>query len=193
MEGRGSRELPDFDEEKFTVKAKKKPDLELGIRICRQDDLEDILDLQRLVYDKVPDKDTFVLSTRDEIKESLAQDVCIGVFHFGTLIAFTLMVVNRISKRNLAFSLGFDEEICRSAVTFDTTFINPMYTGYGLQRFLSDMREQYAVRLGASAAYATVSPKNTVSLSNIMSRGFHIVAEKTMYGNYRRFILKKTF
>lgn len=184
--------LPGFKEKVFVFRKKDKSLLELSVRRCRQNELHTILDLQQLVYDRVTNKDTFVRSTKDELSESLISDICIGVFHRGRLVAFTLMVVNRLSQRNLACILGYDEQICRSSVTYDTTFVDPEYTGYGLQRFLSDLRERYAIGLGATAAYATVSPDNAISLKNISSKGFQIIDKKTMYGSYYRYILRKS-
>lgn len=187
------KELPGFEEVAFLFRGKNKPGIELGIRRCKQNELELILDLQQLVYDRIPDKNTFVLNTRDELLESLIHDVCIGVFHHGKLVAFTLMVANRLSQRNLACKLGLDERICRSSVTYDTTFVASEYTGYGLQRFLSNLRDRYAIGLGATDAYSTVSPDNAASLRNILSGGFQIIDERKMYGSYNRYILKKSF
>lgn len=185
--------LPGFEETSFLFHGKNKPSLELSVRRCRQNELEDILALQQRVYEGIPDKKMFVQNTRDELSESLSEDICIGVYHKGKLAAFTLLVINRISPHSLACSLGLDEELCRRSVTYDTTFVDPRYTGYGLQRFLMALKDQYARKLGATEAYTTVAPENTVSLVNILSQGFEIVAEKPMYGGCNRFILRKTF
>jgi hypothetical protein len=185
--------LPGIEETALLFHGRNKPELEFIVKSCGQDALEDILALQQRVYDGIVNKDLFVRNSRDELTESLNEDVCIGVYRNEKLVAFTLLVVNRISPHSLACQLDLDEEQCRRSVTYDTTFVDSAYKGYGLQRFLIGLKDQCARELGAEAAYTTVSPANEVSLDNILSQGFEIIGEKPMYGGYNRYILRKAF
>ncbi len=163
----------------------------LDIRLCRQDRYEDILRLQRNVYESISDKVTFVQTTKEELVESLDKDFCIGAFSGEELSAFTLMVTNRQSPRNLGCLFDDTAEAARSSVTYDTTFVSPRCVGCGLQRYFIRIKDVIAVLLGADKAYATVSPDNIVSLRNLRSNGFETVDKKRMYGGYWRYVLRK--
>ena len=145
------------------------------IRLCRADEIDVITDLQTRVYDSIGNKNTFVLTTGEELSESLSLDVCLGVYDGVKLIAFTLMVVNRNTSRNLGYSLGYDESKCLKCVTNDTTFTDLDYQGYGVQRHLLEIKHAIASKLGAEEMLATVSPENHVSLRNLMSEGLRLL------------------
>lgn len=175
----------------YVLKKNGRDEIQAVVRQCRRDELENIMRLQSAVYDAVVDKDTFVFSTEDELAESLDTDVCIGAYVNGRLIAFTLIVTNPCSPRNLGYYLDYSRERCDKCVTYNTTFVHPSYTGYGLQRIFLSLKEAIAVEFGASEALATVSPDNTVSLKNLKAGGFEIADLKRMYGERRRYILRK--
>jgi GNAT superfamily N-acetyltransferase len=176
----------------FALKRNGLRDLQVVIRQCEKDELEDIVQLQSYVFDTVPIKDTFVYSTEDELAESLVTDICIGAYVNGRLIAFTLVVTNPYSPRNLGYYLNYPPERCLRCVTYDTTFVHPSYTGYGLQRAFLSLKDEIARELGACEALATVSPDNTVSLNNLKTGGFVIADEKKMYGERLRYIMSKS-
>ena len=159
------------------------------IHLCNDDSLTDILALQEKVFESVQNKDTFVMTTPQEIEESLDMDFCIGAFLGDVLIAFTLMIAPRPGSRNLGCAGGSPEGVV--CVTYDTTFVDPDYSGFGLQRYFITLKDKLAAGLGAREAYATVSPLNAASLGNMRRSGFQIVDEKTMYGGYVRYILRK--
>jgi hypothetical protein len=180
-----------MEEKKLSFFNKNGSEIELTIRKCGPEHAEDVMSLQKRVYDGIGDKDTFVLTTKEELTESLTLDACFGAFFNDSLIAFTLMVVNRESMRNLGFYLDYGPEMRRQCVTYDTTFIDPQFKGYGLQRFFITLKDSYARNLGATQALATVSPDNKYSLQNLLACGFTIAAEKPMYGRFQRCILRK--
>jgi hypothetical protein len=175
----------------FALEHKRKPEIKLRLRLCRPGDLEDILALQERVYDAIEDKDTFVLTTREELVESLEQDTCIGAFDGELLVAFTLMVTNPDSARNLAKHLDYSADKSAKCVTYDTTFVHPDYTGYGLQRVFIRLKDLIALNMGAAEALATVSPDNPRSLNNLQAGGFEVAARKEMYSGVERLILRK--
>lgn len=174
-----------------TLKKKDGAFFNAGIRLCLPDEIDAIAGLQDRVYEHIGNKKNFVLTTREELTESLSRDVCLGVYDGEKLIAFTLMVINRDTARNLGFSLGYERQKCLKCVTNDTTFVDPDYQGYGIQRRLLEIKNAIAEKLGAEEVLATVSPENAFSLRNIISEGFEVVSEKNMYGGYRRYIVRK--
>jgi hypothetical protein len=176
---------------KFVIEHDSKPALKLLIKLCKQDDIEEILELQKRVYDHIGDKNTFVMTTEQELADSLKEDVCIGAYHGNILVGFTLMITNPDSPRNLGLHLDYDREKLKKCVTYDTTFVDPHYSGYGLQRIFIRLKDRLAWSGGATEALATVSPDNTVSLNNLKNSGFSVAGQKTMYGGYERLILSK--
>ena len=166
-------------------------ELKTELRLCTLKDLLQILKLQELVLNRMPDKDQFVWTTDVEIEESLAEDYCVGAFHADRLVLFALMIKNRVSIRNLGYALGYDEEKLKKTVTYDTTFVDPDYRGYGLQYLAIGIMDSLAVKIQAAEALATISPENSYSLHNAKIKGFTVAAKKEMYGGYERFILRK--
>jgi GNAT superfamily N-acetyltransferase len=161
------------------------------IRFCRKDEIDDILALQTRVYNSIKSKETFVMTTAEELAESLQVDVCIGAYHYGRIVSFTLMITYPFSSRNLGWHLGYTQEQCSKCVTYDTTFVDPSYQGHGLQRMFIKLKDKIAMNMGALEALATVSPCNNHSLRNMEANGFKITARKPMYGDYDRLILRK--
>lgn len=157
------------------------------------DELEDIVRLQEIVYEAVANKDTFVLSTEEELAESLSTDVCFGAYQNGVLIGFTLMVTNPNSPRNLGFYLNYSLEQRLRCVTYETTFVHPDYKGRGLQRLFISIKDRKAGEMEAHEALATVSPNNAASLKNLKAGGFEIAGQRKMYGNLDRYIMRKFF
>ncbi len=168
-----------------------KPPLRALTRLCDPEDLAPLLALQQRVYDALSDKDTFVLLSEAELFDSLANDVCIGTFAGETPIAATVVVKNRCSPRGLPYQLGLDQEACLRAVTYDSTFVDPKFTGYGLQRYFMGIKNEIARELGASEAYATVSPQNAVSLQNLLAGGFTIAERRTLYDKHDRYVMHR--
>ncbi|NLA85687.1 MAG: hypothetical protein GX847_00065 [Clostridiales bacterium] len=162
------------------------------IRRCAKEELSDIIRLQKHVHDTIAHKDVFVLTAEEELAESLASDICLGAYNDGCLIAFTLIITTPDGPRNIGRHLNYGRERCRKCVTYDTTFVHPSYTGYGLQSIFLSIKNALAARMGACEALATVSPDNTVSLNNLKAAGFEIAGEKTMYGERRRYIMRKS-
>jgi GNAT superfamily N-acetyltransferase len=165
---------------------------EFVLRLCRPEDLEDILALQTLVKKSLGGYgEIFVEDTREELAESLELDCCIGVWADGRLVAFSLSIANRISDRNLARKLDISDADLSDYVTYDTTFVHPDFRGFGLQQYFMPIKDRDARERGASYALCTVSPDNPHSLYNIQATGFQVVRRCTMYGGVERFILEK--
>lgn len=188
----GTEEAELFSGASHILKKRGSPDLCVQLRLCTADELGSILRLQRDVYDAVADKDTFVLTTADELSESLESDICLGAYDNGRLIAFALIVTKPDSPRNLARYLDVDGAPCIMTVTYDTTFVHPSCTGYGLQRIFLSVKDTLAAKVGACRVLATVAPDNGASLKNLTAAGFEIAAEKLMYGGRLRYIMRKS-
>jgi len=161
----------------------------LTVRRCVPEEAGDILALQEQVSGRITDPGLFVKTTAEELRESMTEDLCIGVFGSGELLGFTLVVAGRHSPRNLGTHLGYDRDRCRRTVTYDTTFLHPAVRGFGLQQRLVGIKNEFAAGIGAEEALASVSPDNPHSYRNLTEAGFRVVRDTRLYGGLRRYIL----
>lgn len=161
------------------------------VRRCGPEELSAVLAAQDKVIRGIKNKEIFVSNTETEMQESLDKDFCLGAYCGGELAAFTLMVINRVSPRNLGTYLELDDEGLRECVTYDTTFVLPEHRGFGLQRYFNVIKDEYSRRLGAKRILTTVSPLNAYSLNNALSHGFSVVFERPMYSGVLRCLLEK--
>ncbi len=173
-------------------------------RQAEKEDFSAIMALQDIAAAAVPKekRHTFVLLTKEELTESLAEDFCVTVWasrgkarhdaqEEAVLAAFSLVVLNRITDRNLGTYLGYDREQLLRTVTYDTTFVHPDFRGFGLQRIIIGIKSDEALRRGASQALATVSPDNAQSMANTLAMGFEVAERRPMYGGLDRCIMRR--
>lgn len=158
------------------------------LRPCGPGDLAAILALQDAIL-AATGPAIFAPTTLPQMAESLALDVCHGIFADGTLAAYGHLVINRDTDRNLGLLDGMPYAAC---LTFDTVFASPGFRGNGFQRVLMQSLFAAAPASGARYMYATVSPDNPYSLDNCLSLGFAIRKEITCYGGQQRYLLRKS-
>ena len=161
-------------------------------RRCTAEDLAAIFALQERVVRALPMLELFACTTEAELAESLELDFCLGAYADDRLVMVSIMVTNRISPRNLGIYLGYEEARLLQTVTYDTTFVDPAFRGYGLQRLSFRFKDAEAAALGAREALATVAPDNDASLHNLLADGFAEVDRQSLYGGLDRMILRKT-
>lgn len=203
--------------EKITLTNRSGRELELLLRRCTVDDLDAVMALQDRVVAKIasdlraesadPELDNathfhgqdmrsatlFISDPREEIEFSLANDFCYGAFDGDLLVGFSLMISGGIGEKNLGNVLGYSEEQLATCVNFETTFVDPEYRGFGLQKLFMKIRTEEALRIGATEALTSVSPDNARSLENARSHGFVPVKEVVIYFGLTRLILRKEF
>lgn len=163
------------------------------IRPCTLDDLDEIVRLQEIVYENVPDKNMLSITERDEIEESLKLDKCYCAEVDGEMIAYSMLVAPRISYRNTGTYLGYDEERLKKTATMDLSLVKPGHRGHHMQRRMIKIRLDDAKKLGAEEVLSTVDPANSHSLNNIEGSGFKYVTTKVIYGGLTRNIMRFTF
>ena len=163
-------------------------DKEIKIRDSWFDEISNILKLQKLVYDEIPDQDIYVNTSRHELIESLHMDYVLGAYDNDKLIAVATFIDNRKTDRNLGAKMGFKPELC---FTFDAVFVHPEYRGYGLQSEFIKIAVEKAKIDGADSIWCTVSPENIHSHNNFTNSGFYVYKSNVeMYGGFIRDVLK---
>lgn len=161
------------------------------LRRCDEKDFPAIVSVQDKVIAGLSESHIFERTSDEQIEESLRGDFCLGAFCEGELAAVAIMVVNRVTPRNLGVHLGYDEARLRRCATCDSVFVLPQFRGYGLQSLFLRLWDEAALELGCTEELATVSPDNFASLENLRKNGFEILDEKVMYTGVRRYIVWK--
>lgn len=153
-------------------------------------DLTTVLNLQKEVYQAMPDPSQLAPLTRNELIESLHLDTLIGAFNSrGELIAFTLLIANRKGKRNLASDGRLDWHKC---ATLDMVMVHPSYRGNHLQQKLVVTIIDSTCNESIEYILATVAPDNSHSLDNFKQMGFDVaVSNLSKYGGLQRVLLSK--
>ena len=136
-------------------------------------DIREILNVQQRACEQLPDPALFFPLSREEMIESMHLDTLWGAFgDDGALAAFALFVGCRQTERNL----GKDADMpWQDAFTFDVVVSNPEWRGFGLQKLFIDRAIAEAREAGAKAVLATVSPRNSYSMDNFLSKGFTVI------------------
>ena len=105
--------------------------MDFVIRRCEEKDLDAILALQLVVFEQLCDQSVYALVGEKEIHESLLEDYCFGTYHDDELVAFTMMIANRISHRNYGTYVGYPEERQAKCVSMEITLVDDRYRGFG--------------------------------------------------------------
>ena len=158
---------------------------------CTEADLFDIMELQRRIYENLPDPGLYALVAEENIHESILEDYCFGTYHGGRLIAFTMMIANRVSHRNYGTYIGYPEERQKQCVSMEISMVDDDYRGYGLQKLFVNLREEEGRRDGATEALVTIAPGNKYSLANLIDSGYQIIETRPLYEGAMRHILSK--
>ena len=161
---------------------------EFLIKTLTFDHMSDVLNLQDIVMENMPDKSLLFPLSRAELMESLQIDHVSGAYNKdGNLIAYCVLVTNRPGERNLAADFGAKPE---ESITFDIVAVDPEWRGYGLQQRFIDWSLEVANDSGAKYIHATVNPENNHSGHNFIKRGFTVKKTVTKYGGLTRNLLE---
>ncbi len=164
------------------------------IRRCREDDIDEIMNLQEEIYSRIDNKETYIKTSKEDFLESFELDHCFCAVCGDRISAVTVLVSGRLSpERNYGYYLGYGEDRLGKCFSFDLTMVHPDHRGYGLQAFFCDLRSDVSEMNGSKEALTTISPRNSHSLRNLMDNGFEVVETRTLYSGVERHILRKSF
>ena len=142
-------------------------------------------------YDMVANlvDDPEIFSPHNTLPSDLAGDgIVLGVRAENHLICIRILTYNRDTISAYEDALG--GKFSENTVCSDGCVVDSRYRGNNLQ-LLTWFWMESLLHGKCDRVVATVSPKNIVSLKNLLSCGFMIIAEKSMYGGHERFILRK--
>jgi hypothetical protein len=158
-------------------------------------DIDEVLELQQMVYDSLDDKQKFVTDPRTFFEETAlvaGKGMMIGVFVEGRMIAARSISFPGLSQENLGLELHFEEEDLKKVCHLEASMVLPEFRGNHLQAVMLKPTLAYIQQEGYCIVLATISPYNYPSLKNVMDAGLVIrdlKARGENYGGKLRFLL----
>lgn len=159
---------------------------DLTLRMLTEADVSQMLELQALVMEALPDKRWYFPSDEEEFIGVVNAGEGVGYFDGDALMAFAELTPgpNR-GTHSYAAILG---DATADSFDFHDVMVHPAMRGRGIHtRFLA-LFEQIAREAGARAIYATVDPDNAPSWHNFEKAGYELVTQRPAYdGRMRRY------
>ena len=148
---------------------------------------QSLLDINNKVIDEKISNDIFTAPTKEEILESLDKDIVYGVFHHQKLIAFSILILDRNSERDLSNYLPkYKKDVCAS---FDNVEVLKEYRGYGIEKELINIAKEEAINNNKTHLIAVVSKNNQASIKSFIHCGFEIAkSDIPIYGSTRELV-----
>lgn len=163
----------------------------------------EIYEVMSKVYESLNNKDTYVTSTEEKVKEKLKSDsfACMarvkddfsGSGGNMKLVGFTIFQKPSHSADNYGYAIGLSEAEASEVLMIDSVAVLPQYRGQGLQRRMLAIGEEEGARMGCRIFIATVDPRNAYSLANFIDAGYRRLKIIRTYGGKPREILVKRF
>jgi ribosomal protein S18 acetylase RimI-like enzyme len=170
----------------------------LEMRFLESDCLPDLLKLQDLIADGLPCPEIFVLHDERYFQEIMQRErSIIGISSQYRLAAYSIIRIPGIppdgSDGNLGRDINLPDEDLMAVAHLQAIAVHPACRGLGLQRKLARAHLQVIEDMGYRHVCCTVSPKNAVSLANMLSCGFQIEGLRPKFNSWYRYILHKKF
>lgn len=156
--------------------------------------LHDIVNLQKLVAQSLQSPEIFRLHDVEYFRRLLESErSVIGVIADRRLIAYSLIYIPGEGNENLGRDVGLPEEELKRVAHLQAAAVHPAYRGKGLQRRMGAAHLKVIEEMGFEHVLCTVSPKNPISLRNVLSIGFVIRGLKLKFEGVWRYIMYKNF
>jgi len=164
----------------------------LEMRFLDESSLPDIAALQSLVVSALPEIEIFISHDEDYLRQIFQTDFSVlGVRAEEKLVAYSIIRYPGMGKDNLGRDLNLPDEDLKNLAHLQAIAVHPHFRGCGLQRELAAAHLQVLEDSGCEHICCTVSPKNPVSLKNLLSCGFRVRALNPKFAGWWRYILYK--
>lgn len=169
---------------------------ELSYKIIGKESLEDIYKLTEEIYDRIPDKDTYIKDTEEEIATMITHSYGIGVFKGEEMVGFRYMSYGRKDETPAKYVKHFKIE-AEEVVFLESVMVREDARGNNVQNKTRELLMDFIAHRGFEVFMSTVSPDNFVSYRNVLKSGFFLVALADVHAReekpegWRRFIFYK--
>lgn len=158
--------------------------------------IPDLIHLQQTVALSLPFPEIFRLHDAAYFRSLFAVDKVdkidksvIGTISGGGLIGYSIICVPGNRDLNLGAHISLPESELKKVAHLQAVAVHPSCRGSGLQRLM--IEKHLALLKGTRYEHVccTVSPRNPLSLRNLMSQGFFIRGLKPMFSGWCRYIM----
>lgn len=164
---------------------------DITFRVLEKDSVPLLLDLQEEAFAVLDDPDLLRRNTAETFGVCFNEkSLVLAVYRGKEIAGFGILYAAGKDGENLAYSLESCDDV-ENYVNVKLTIVRPAFRGQGLQRLLIDKLVGYAQKEGFKGAFATVSPKNNYSSSNLTKCGFEAVRTLVKYGGMKRILFYK--
>ena len=169
-----------------------KNDYRYEIKFLSEDSLQDLVSLQNLIAENLPVPEIFRLHDELDFRDIFQSErSLIGVDTEKGLVAYSIIRIPGLAEDNLGRDINLESEEQMKVIHLQATAVHPFFRGNGLQRKLARAHIYEAEKMGYEHIFCTVSPKNPISLHNILSCGFVIRGLIPKYGGWWRYIMHR--
>jgi len=164
----------------------------LEMKFLQTGSLPDLLGLQSVIAANLPCPEIFMLHDDMYFLETLRLErSVIGVTTEEGLIAYSIIRIPGLADDNLGKDLFLPQAELAKVAHLQAVAVHPAYRGKGLQRKLTSAHLAVIEEQGYEHVCCTVSPKNPISLANILSCGLVIEGLRPKMQGWWRYILHK--
>lgn len=166
----------------------------LRTRLLGPEDFDRLRALNDTVIGLLADPSTAVLESDAFLRAHLGPaGLTVGVEHGEELVGCAVLgLPSADDPYNFGFDIGADAAARATVAHLDGCLVLPPWRGRALQRRLALWRMACAENMGRSLILTMASPRNAVSLRNLLGAGLSIVGLKPKFGGHLRFILART-
>jgi GNAT superfamily N-acetyltransferase len=176
---------------------------EIQIFKVSEDRLEELLDIQKEVCERLELAELYFPVSKDEMLEFLRPGgVCYAAAHGSKLVGFFGILLMGDRPDNIGYELGLEKDEILQVVYYKAVNVLPSYRRMGLQKRLTravfaelgvGLQSQRAGNFEVSSRVmcATISPHNIASLKSFFDCGFWIAGLKSKFNGLQRYLMMR--
>ena len=162
------------------------------MKFLNKDSLHELVSLQNLIGENLPEPEIFRLHNKKDFKNIFqSEHSVIGVATADGLVAYSIIRIPGLAEDNLGRDIKLAKEEHTKVAHLQATAVHPLFRGNGLQQKLARAHLDELEKMGYNHVCCTVSPRNPISLANIMSCGFVIKGLIPKFEGWWRYIMYK--
>lgn len=136
--------------------------------------LEDYLKLYKYVRDSMIHPEWLGTFTKEEIEDILSNEGKIWLYYDNENLVCSMFYIPINMKTLLKHNVNLDENLVGS---LGPIMVSPDYVGYGLQREMMDLLDNYCKSINKKYIFTKVCTVNIYSLNNMLKNNFKVVDE----------------
>jgi len=162
------------------------------MKFLRKDNIQDLVSLQSLIAENLPEPEIFRLHDDEDFMDVFqSEHSVIGVTTSEGLAAYSIIRIPGLAKDNLGLDINLTTGEQMKVAHLQATAVHPHFRGNSLQRRMANAHLNVLEKMGYRHVCCTISPRNPISLANILSCGLVIRGLIPKFGGWWRYIMYK--